>query len=214
MKTITSTELDRICNNGKAIDMKGGYPAVVIHPNDTITKLWARKKGFFSSATFDPYSNRFVRNADELAKRDIIVPKILNHFRLEKSHIQLVTYTSLPGQSIRELIHSEPNKIDLATLSSYINSLHQKGILFGGMHLGNIIQMENGYGLIDFTDVRFYKRPLSDKQRASNLRVPLRYQEDISAMEKAGLPNLIDTYLAASDLDAASQQKIRDLIRH
>lgn len=204
MKTITSTELDAICKNGQPIDSKGGYPAVVLHPDGTITKLWARKKGLFSSSTLSPYSTRFVKNANELAKRGITVPEITNHAKVEKSHVRLVTYRALPGTSIRELIQSAPQEIKLTELCRYIDTLHQKGILFGGMHLGNIIQMPDGYGLIDFTDVKFFNRPLSIQQRATNLRTPLRYHKDIE-----GLPEFLETYLTVANLSSDERQQIR-----
>jgi len=189
--------MEKLCQNGKAIDNKGGYPAVVLHPDDTVTKIWARKKGFFSSATLSPYSSRFIKNAKKLQQRGIVVPEILEHAKLERSHVRLVTYRSLPGNSIRELLETNPQEVDIASLTQFINQLHDKGIQFGGMHLGNIIQRpdKQGYGLIDFTDVRFFSTPLSTKQRAANLAVPLRYPEDISRIKAAGLPDLQETYL-------------------
>ena len=197
MKKISHNALESLCQNGRAIDSKGGYPAVVLHPDDTVTKIWARKKGFFSSATLSPYSTRFINNASELARRGITVPNILNHAQLENSHVRIVTYSALPGESIRELLEKDPKKVDIPALAKYIEKLHEKGIQFGGMHLGNIIQRPNsqGYGLIDFTDVRFFSKPLNIKQRAANLAVPLRYPEDIERIKAAGLPALLESYL-------------------
>ena len=212
MKTITKVELDTLCRNGKAIDEKSGYPAVVLHPNGTITKFWARKKSLFSSATFRPYSARFVKNAALLKARGVVVPEIVDHLKLENSHVRLVSYLGLSGISIRELIHSAPQQIDLPSLCGYMHSLHNKGILFEGMHLGNIIQMTDGYGLIDFTDVRFFKSSLSPRQRAINLRTPIRYQEDIDALAKANQPDFIETYLKVADLNEVSAQEIRNYL--
>ncbi len=197
MKTISQKELDALCQNGQAIDSKGGYPAVVIHPDDTVTKFWARKKGFFSSTTLYPYSKRFLKNASELTRRGITVPKILDHAKLENSHVRIVTYSSLPGQSIRELLEKTPTQIDIHSLAQYLYQLHEKGIYFGGIHLGNIIQgpSNQSYGLIDFTDVRFYPKPLNIKRRAANLSIPLRYPKDIERIKKSGLPDLQESYL-------------------
>ena len=197
MKTITQQALDTLCQNGRAIDHKGGYPAVIIHPDDTVTKIWARKKGIFSSTTISPYSTRFLNNARKLHQRGIVVPEILNHAKLERSHVRIVTYRSLPGKSIRELLEKDPTQVDIPALAGYINHLHEKGIYFGGMHLGNIIQRPHhqGYGLIDFTDVNFYPKPLTIKQRARNLAIPLRYPKDIERISHAGHPDLLETYL-------------------
>ncbi|MBK1853599.1 hypothetical protein JO972_01380 [Verrucomicrobiaceae bacterium 5K15] len=196
METITQAQLDELCANGRAIDQKSGYPAVVLHPDGSISKIWARKKGLFSSSTLRPYAQRFVKNAQQLKARGITVPDIIRVARLENSHVRLVTYRGLPGTSIRELLEKTPQQIDMQALCQYIAELHEKGILFGGMHLGNILQMDSGFGLIDFTDVRFFRKPLTAKQRAHNLRTPLRYDEDIARIRDAELPDLVESYLA------------------
>lgn len=210
MKTITQQELDHLCQNGRAIDHKGGYPAVIIHPDDTVTKIWARKKGLFSSTTISPYSKRFVTHARELKQRGIVVPEILNHAKLERSHVRIVTYRSLPGKSIRELLEEDPTQVDIPALAGYIHQLHEKGIYFGGMHLGNIIQRPDhqGYGLIDFTDVDFYPKPLSIKQRGYNLAVPLRYPKDIERIKNASHPDLLETYLKILNPSPADREVI------
>ena len=199
MKTITHQEMDALCKNGRAIDSKGGYPAVILHPDDTVSKIWARKKNFLSSATIWPYSTRFINNAEKLARRGVSVPKILDHAKLENSPVRIVTYQSLPGTSIRDLLLNSPQSVDIPALCRYYLELHDKGIYYRTIHLGNIIQLPDhqGFGLIDFTDVQFSKKPLSLKRRASNIAVPVRkrYLPDVQAIEKAGLPNLIDTYL-------------------
>jgi len=212
VQTITKEQLDSLCEDGRAIDSKGGYPAVVIHPDGTITKIWARKKGFFSSSTLSPYSKRFINHAVELARRGIVVPEILDHAKLEHSHVQIVTYQSLAGESIRELLEKAPDQINIPSLVQYIHHLHEKGILFGGMHLGNIIQCSNnqGYGLIDFTDVRFQSKPLNIKQRAHNLSVPLRYSEDIKRIQAFGHPDLLESYLKILELSLTDRDRFID----
>lgn len=188
--------------------MQGGYPCVVLHPDDTITKIWAIKKGFFSSATLNPYSRRFVNNATRLAKRGLVVPEVLNHARVKGSHIKIVTYRSLPGSSIRDLLKDAPREVDIPSLCAYILDLHEKGILFRSIHLGNIILLPDGtYGLIDFTDVKYFNQPVSLDRRAANLAFPLRYPEDVDRMNAAGLPSMPESYLDLLKPD--TQQKER-----
>ena len=210
--TITPEELNFLCQHGEAIDNKGGYPAVVIHPDDTITKLWARKRKLLSSATLCPYSNRFVRNAEELKRQGIAVPEILSHATVKNSHVRIVTYRPLPGQSIRELLSENPESVNIPELCEYIYQLHQKGILFRSMHLGNIIQGPgaNNYGLIDFTDVKFYSRPAPLLRRAANLATPLRYTQDIDHIKEAGLPSLQKSYLNILQLSKTKKQRFND----
>ena len=197
MNRISRNQLDELCRRGTGIDEKGGYPGVVIHPDGAITKIWARRKGLFSSSMLRPYSRRFVDNATELRRRGVTVPDILDHAALERSHVRIVTYRALPGTGIRELLKTAPAEVDIPDLCRFIHSLHENGILFRAMHLGNIIQLPgSGYGLIDFADVRFYGRALPLMRRAANLATPMRYQEDMDRIEEAGLPALLDSYLA------------------
>jgi hypothetical protein len=200
MKWITSDEFNTLCQDGEPIGCKGGYPAVVLHPDGRVTKIWARKKGFFSSSTLRPYSKRFIRNARELCLRGIVVPEILAHARVEGSHIRLVTYRSLPGESVRNLLENCPDRVDIPSLAQYIHGLHEKGILFECIHLGNVIQLPDhqGYGLIDFTDICFQKKPLNVKQRELNLSVPVRYKKDMDRIKEAGHPDLVNSYYEIS----------------
>ena len=196
MEILTRAQINDICQDGIAIDSKGGFPSVVIHPDGRVTKFWARKKRFFSSATFCPYPNRFVNNARALENRGVNVPKILQQAALKNSHVKIVTYQGLSGTSIRELLKTSPEKVNTPNLCAYFHQLHEKGILFRGIHLGNIIQISpNTFGLIDFTDVDFFKKPLSLKQRASNLAIPLRYTQDVDLMKHAKLPDVAKCYL-------------------
>ncbi len=215
VNTITSQELKALCEDGRAIEDKAGHPAVVLHPDGTVSKFWARKKKLISSATLRPYSNRFINNARELHQRGIVTPEIISHTAVEKSHIRIVRYQSLPGHSIRELLEKDPQQVDIEKLCQYIYDLHHKGILFRGMHLGNIIQLQDqkGYGLIDFTDVKFYSKAVPMIRRAANLATPLRYREDINRIENAGLPGLLETYLKLLSLSRAEKHRFHEEVK-
>ena len=193
---ITEDDYTKILESGEAGPMKHGYPAVIIHPDNTITKLWAKKTGIFSSSRWKPYSARFIANANKLASYGISVPKIISHQRIQNSQTHLVRYTCLEGTSVRELLETNPKDVDIPSLAKYIHGLHEQGILFRAIHLGNIIQMEeNTFGLIDFTDVKFFNKPVPFLRRAANIATPLRYRKDISRIKQAKLPGLPESYL-------------------
>ncbi|MCP5538271.1 MAG: hypothetical protein H7A51_18815 [Akkermansiaceae bacterium] len=215
MKQMTTQELDSLCRNGTAIDSQGGYPCVVIHPDQTITKIWAIKKRFFSSNTLSHYATRFVNNAARLAALGIRVPEILEHAKVENSHIRVVKYKSLPGKSMRELLKEDPDQVDIPDLCRFIFSLHELGILYRSIHLGNIIQTAPGeYGLIDFTDVKFYNKPVPLLRRAANLAFPLRYDKDAKRIKKAKLPKILKSYLALLKLDKAHKKEFKQHFKH
>lgn len=214
-ESITRKDFDAICQHGQAIDSKAGYPAVVLHPDGTITKIWARKKRVLSSATLRPYTDRFIKNARELAKRKILVPEIIAHGRLENSHVRLVTYRGLPGKSIRELLRNAPEQVDMVGLCRFILELHEKGVLFRGLHFGNILQLDTGgYGLIDFTDVVFFRKPVPMLRRAANIAFPIRYRDDARRIKKAGLPRLRKTYTSLLNLKKQDRKEFRRTFRH
>lgn len=195
-ETITQDDYARILDSGEAGPIKHGYPAVIIHPGHTITKLWAKKTGWLSSARWHPYSLRFIKNAARLASHGVTVPKIIAHKKIHNTHVHLVQYRGLEGTSIRELLEHNPREVDIPALAGYIFNLHEKGILFRAIHLGNVIQMpDKKYGLIDFTDVVFLNKPAPANRRAQNLATPLRYQEDAGRLKQAGLPELTESYL-------------------
>jgi len=214
---ITLQELEKICQYGEAFDNKAGYPAVVFHPDNTISKIWARKKKLLSSATLRPYSDRFIHNGKELASRGIVVPEIVRHMKVKNSHIRVVTYHPISGVSIREQLKKNPKQLDVSSLAQFIYDLHQKGIFFRGIHLGNIIQLTTGkgYGLIDFTDVKFYSKSISNSRRATNLATPLRYLDDIQRIKEAGLPDLLESYLQILQLNEPEIQRFKENVsRH
>jgi len=57
--------------------------------------------------------------------------------------------------------------------------LHQRGVYFRSVHLGNILRLPDGeLGLIDLSDLHISARPLSARKRRRNLRHILRYPAD------------------------------------
>lgn len=210
MNTITQSELDALCASGQAIDSKGGYPAVVLHPDGSVTKIWARKKKWLSTSKLYPYAKRFIKNAQQLSARGITVPAIQKYAKLKGSHVRIVTYQGIEGESIRELLAKNPQQIDMKSLCQYILHLHEKGILFRGMHFGNIVQLdEGGYGLIDFTDVCFFRKPVPLLRRAANIAFPIRYRQDAKAIKKAGLPRFRKTYMSLLNLEKQNKKQFK-----
>lgn len=196
-KNITKEEYARALDSGKAGPMKHGYPAVIMHADDTITKIWAKKAGWLSSSRWRRYSFRFINNAEKLRNYGVTVPQIIAHKKIFGTHVYLVQYHSLPGQSIRELLEHHPERVDIPSLAQYFYDLHEKGIIFRAIHFGNVIQTPNGkYGLIDFTDITFLKHPAPLSRRATNIATPLRYREDVKRIEESGLPNFLKSYLS------------------
>ena len=184
-------------DSGRQLEPKYGYPSVILLPDDTVVKIWAKKPGLFSSGRWRPYSDRFVQHAFALKALKIPVPEIISHGQLEGTHVRIVHYHSFPGECVRSILHRDPSLINISALALFYRSLHDQGIDFKGGHLGNLIQIKpDKFGLINFTSLKLHNRPLNKEERSRNSSRPLSYQEDLEAIEKAGLPNLKTTYHA------------------
>ncbi len=199
--TISNDSFQEWLEAGRQLEPKYGYPSVILLPEDTVVKIWAKKPGLFSSGRWSPYSSRFVKHALALKSLGFSVPELLTHSRLAETQVRIVHYRALPGESVRSILHREPSLIDIPALALFYKSLHDHGVDFKGGHLGNLIQIKPGkFGLIDFTSLKLHRRPLNNKERIRNLSRPLSYLDDLAAMREAGLPDLKQTYEALQSL--------------
>jgi RIO-like serine/threonine protein kinase len=58
----------------------------------------------------------------------------------------------------------------LPSFAAFIRSLHERGIYFRSLHLGNVLLLPDGdFGLIDFLDIRFRRPPLGKRLVRRNL---------------------------------------------
>ena len=147
----------------------------VLHLTDgSMLKLFRRKR-LISSALWYPYACRFVDNADALQQRGIPVPTVIGALRIPSIQRDAVHYRPLAGTTLRAIIHAG---MDLQTEKSlkdrftrFVIHLHDLGIYFRSLHLGNVIETPSGdLGLIDFSDLRIYRRPLSRLMRYRNIQ--------------------------------------------
>ncbi|MCK6404431.1 MAG: toluene tolerance protein [Rhodocyclaceae bacterium] len=140
----------------------------------SILKLF-RHKRLLSSATFFPYARRFAANAAALAGLGVPVPHILRIARVPSIGRDAVLYQPLAGQTLRELLRAgiaddEARRLK-AMLTRFIIMLHDKGVYFRSLHLGNVVLTPEGcLGLIDFADLRIHPWPLGRYLRTRNMR--------------------------------------------
>lgn len=152
---------------------------VYLLSDGNILKLFRRKR-LISSALLRPYSRRFIDNALQLEKLGIPTLKVLKYYSLDAPGMSAVLYRPLPGETLRQLSRKpgfswQQNLPDLVTL---VQRLHQSGIYFRSLHLGNIvITPEKQWGLIDVADMRFFRAPLSSRMVKRNVQHFARYIE-------------------------------------
>ncbi len=151
---------ERLCLDGKVIETKGLRPAVIEHLHGDgrliMTKFWYTRSSL-SSDRFRPYAWRFIAATKELERRGIRAPGVLScGVLVEQPKTRWVTYEKLSGVPLRSISQRNPQEIDTYALARFIQTLHDTGIYFRALNLGNILICEdNGYGLIDVADMRF-----------------------------------------------------------
>lgn len=165
--------------NATVLEADGSGDKVLLLEDGTILKLFRRKR-LISSALLFPYAQRFADNIDALKKRGIPCPDVIATYRIASISRDAVRYTPLPGLTIRQVLKEHGESAPLrAELGTFIAHLHDRGVYFRSLHLGNVILTpESKLGLIDISDMKCQRRRLSDSKRLRNFQHLLRYKED------------------------------------
>ncbi len=140
----------------------------------TIFKMFRRKRLISSTAIY-PYAQRFANNAVALERLGIPVPKVISVFRIQEIARDAVHYEPLAGVTLREMaragLTSDMKRKLKQALTNFLIGLHDKGIYFRSLHIGNVVWTPDGHlGLIDFSDLRIHPWPLGKYFRARNMR--------------------------------------------
>ncbi|KAF0099595.1 MAG: hypothetical protein FD187_2126 [bacterium] len=141
----------------------------------TFLKLFRRKR-LISSAVLFPYAQRFANNAATLAERGILCPRVIAVFRVAALKRDMVHYHPLPGVTLRDLMRgglSEEQATRLRTqFNAFVRRLHDLGIYFRSLHLGNVVLTPADYlGLLDIFDLCVHRKALRLFLRVRNLRL-------------------------------------------
>jgi len=183
-------------NTGEVLVRRKNGPTLLRHSDGDLSKIWSAKPSLLSSSFFYPYASRFIQNARRLLKMGIPTPKISGYFLEPTTGVRIVRYAPLPGLSVRDTLHASKASFAWWDLAHFLHSIHRKGVYFRSIHLGNIIHLGHSkFGLIDFTDVTFYRSPISLKRRAHNIHFIYKYQEDRHKMERTPRPLIKESYL-------------------
>lgn len=162
LQKLSRAELESLSAGSEILEADGLGPKVFRLSNGLILKIF-RQRRLLSSATLFPYAKRFIRNARRLEACDVPTLRPLQYFDLPEKRTTAVLYSPLPGTTIAQLIRSgEVDEDTIRDIASFIRMLHEKGIYFRSLHIGNIVRTpENRLGLIDIADMSFRRGPLS-----------------------------------------------------
>jgi hypothetical protein len=177
MKRLTAEEYLRLRAGAEVMEADSFGDKVLRLADGTILKLFRRKR-LLSSAAWYPYAQRFADNAVAMRRRGIAVPEIIAIVRIPAIARDAVHYHPLPGESLRQLLRAgmEPDERQnlRSAFTRFVIELHEKGIYFRSLHLGNVLHLPDGhFGLIDIADARLRPWRLSIHLRRRNLRLLL-----------------------------------------
>lgn len=163
MRIVTANELQHWLNAGRIIEQDSRGPKVVRLGDGRFLKIFRSRRPWV--ARWRPEAKRFAQNAQALEELGIATPKVGESVWLEPSQgVSACVYQPLDGIPLESLFKQQRQLFDahLSDFAAYINHLHQSGIYFRSLHLGNVLQLPaGGYGLIDFLDLRIKRGPLS-----------------------------------------------------
>ena len=177
MKKLSKEDYLTLREGAEVIESDSNGNKVLLLTDGTYLKLF-RVKRLITSAHLKPYSIRFTENAQKLTKLKIPTVSVIDTFKIPSIHRSAVHYSPLPGITLRSL-EGNLNKTLIEKLGGFIRQLHEKGIYFRSLHLGNIVLTpQNQLGLIDIADIKILKSVLPEKMRIRNFHHLCRYQKD------------------------------------
>lgn len=176
MRPISSDQYQQLRSAAQVIEADGHGDKVLLLADGSYLKLFRRKR-LLSSALLWPYARRFADNARKLAQLGIPTLEVIALYRLREPARHLVHYRPLPGVTLRQVRReSLPCPALLfEQLGSFVARLHQQGVYFRSIHLGNIVLTpDQQLGLIDLADLKTHGRALGSALRLRNFRHMLR----------------------------------------
>ncbi len=167
-------------HQGKVIEQDGFGDKVIILQDGTFLKLFRRKR-LITSAAIWPYAQRFANNAKKLEELGIACPKIIQVYRIPSIERDAVHYYPLPGTTLRDLYRGDLEyPADLRErFLKFVEHIQDLGVYFRSIHLGNVVLTpDDELGLIDISDMKIFRRPLSKWQRKRNFEHMVRDKRD------------------------------------
>jgi len=172
MRIVSAQELESWLASGEVLEQDGRGAKVIRLGDEQILKIFRPRRRLWLSRLM-PQATRFKHNAARLLSLGIPVPLVGECFWLDKSRAVCgCSYTPLPGRSLEQIFQKSQSELEtlIPAFAAFIYSLHQRGIYFRSLHLGNVLQLPDGsFGLIDFLDIHFKRAPLGQRLVARNL---------------------------------------------
>ena len=199
MKRLELGEFEDLAKEARILEQDRFGPKVLLTPQGKVLKLF-RKKRRLTTATFNPYAQRFRKNSEQLNRFHVPSLHVEAVYRCPAIERDIVVYPLLVGTPLREYLRENPDEIGLlGGFAEFIAVLHYKSIYFRSLHLGNVlVQPDKSFALIDVADLQFKWIPMGPILRARNFRHLFRYRDDMPLFKRFGIKKFIGAYLLSS----------------
>ncbi|WP_339465358.1 O-antigen ligase family protein [Pseudomonas sp. EA_65y_Pfl2_P74] len=208
VQKLAPANFQQLSSDAQIVEEDGLGPKVLCLSDGSFLKLFRRRR-WYTSGSFNPYSERFAVNSEQLRLMGIPTPQILNLYRLDDGS-SAVHYAPLPGHTLRQVLQSitapAVRQALVERFGKFMAQLHEKGVYFRSLHLGNVLVLEDGeFGLIDLADLCIYPSALSNSLRQRNLRHMQRYTVDKRWLFEDHLDALLQGYATMASPSAVDK---------
>lgn len=202
-------------------------------PNGEYMKVF-RLRHRLSWARFQGYAQRFSRHASKLTALGIPTIRVIACYEVKNSrlldyplvkdllsetaqvsaplsHTFVVHYAPLPGKTLKDMLDQQQLQTEhVIQLGAFIAELHEKGIHFRSLHLGNIVLTPEGrMGLIDIADMKIYPWALWFGTRLRSFRHLTRYARMNEPFGDSNWTILLDSYFAQTKLSMSKTNMLK-----
>ncbi|WP_104098929.1 O-antigen ligase family protein [Stutzerimonas kunmingensis] len=218
-RNLTKDQLNELLKTARIIEEDGYGVKVAELANGSYLKLFRRKR-MISTALWSPKSRRFADNAEQLQSLGVAAPLIDCFVRVPAAKLDGIIYRPLPGDTLRNRwrnLENEEREEGIRQFGAFLGQLHQSGVYFRSIHLGNVLMQPNGrLALIDLADMTIAQHALSFWKRRRNLTHMLRYSEDCHWLTVQHISALISGYAEQCGQPAARklEQRLRTIKHH
>lgn len=200
MEKLTTQQAQQIIASYELLMGTEQHPNLLENDTGEIVKLFYAKKRL-STSFFFPKAKVFADNGVLLKKLQVIAPLTKRVAYYAPRKMYLAVYDRIPGKDLR-MWDADKNRAALEGLGKYLAELHRKGVMFRGIHLGNVLMDDAGqYALVDISGLSVKSKPLSLWQRKRNLINLLGVEDDQTILVAYGLSRFVAGYCVAAGLE-------------
>lgn len=208
MQPLSTAGFAQMSSAAQVIEEDGLGPKVLRLADGSFLKLFRRRR-WYTSGSFNPYSERFAVNSEQVRQAGIPTPQVLALYRLDDGS-SAVHYAPLPGHTLRQVLQGitapAVRQALVERFGKFMAQLHEQGVYFRSLHLGNVLVLEDGeFGLIDLADLRVYPSPLRIALRQRNLRHMQRYTVDKRWLFEEHFDALLQGYAVTASQSAVDK---------